>query len=153
MPFPRSVHLTPRLEVDRKHIAIDHVLTILSLDQKGQPLEVISPGPQWMGSGTEGQKRKWNHIVQDENISKYYDLPRSSVAACFVDIVSPPRTSQDSPGLVSIPTSVFGDEKAEELLLQSDLEKIFGLLRRARELISRDYKPPHSRTNSETISF
>src|SRR3989442_3445195 len=78
-----ALHLTPRLEVDRKHMPIDHFFQSLSLDQNGRAIGVILSGTSMDGvQGLKAIKAEGGiTIAQDEKSAKYYDLPRSAVAA------------------------------------------------------------------------
>src|SRR5437660_11273237 len=49
-----ALHLTPRVEVDRKHMPIDHFLQSLSLDLKGRAIGVILSGTSM--DGVQGLK-------------------------------------------------------------------------------------------------
>src|SRR5467141_2611496 len=139
-----ALHLTPRLEVDRKHMPIDHFLESLSLDQKGRAIGVILSGTSMDGvQGLKAIKAEGGiTIAQDEKSAKYYDLPRSAVAAGFVDIILAPKDiAQELTRISEHPYVPYLEtEKAEELLPQSDLEKIFGLLRRGKGVDFTDYK-------------
>src|SRR6267143_1186593 len=139
-----ALHLTPRLEVDRKHMPIDHFLESLSLDQKGRAIGVILSGTSMDGvQGLKAIKAEGGiTIAQDEKSAKYYDLPRSAVAAGFVDIILAPKDiAQELTRISEHPYVPYLEtEKAEELLPQSDLEKIFGLLRRGKGVDFSDYK-------------
>src|SRR3989441_5429650 len=88
-----ALHLTPRVEVDRKHMPIDHFLQSLSLDQKGRAIGVILSGTSMDGvQGLKAIKAEGGiTIAQDEKSAKYYDLPRSAVAAGLVDIILAPK--------------------------------------------------------------
>ncbi|TMI36420.1 ATPase, partial [Candidatus Bathyarchaeota archaeon] len=81
-------------------------------------------------------------IAQDEQSAKYYDLPRSAVAAGCVDLVLRPEDiAQELVKLSRHPYVPYLEtEGAENLLPQSDLEKIFGLLRKATKVDFADYK-------------
>src|SRR5467141_4458683 len=139
-----ALHLTPRLEVDRKHMPIDHFLESLSLDQKGRAIGVILSGTSMDGvQGLKAIKAEGGiTIAQDEKSAKYYDLPRSAVAAGFVDIIlAPKEIAQELTRISEHPYVPYLEtEKAEELLPQSDLEKIFSLLRRGKGVDFTNYK-------------
>src|SRR5467141_1961518 len=139
-----ALHLTPRVEVDRKHMPIDLFLQSLSQDQKGRAIGVILSGTSMDGvQGLKAIKAEGGiTIAQDEKSAKYYDLPRSAVAAGFVDIVLAPKDiAQELTRISEHPYVPYLEtEKAEELLPQSDLEKIFGLLRRGKGVDFTDYK-------------
>ncbi|HYU55275.1 MAG TPA: chemotaxis protein CheB [Candidatus Dormibacteraeota bacterium] len=139
-----ALHLTPRVEVDRKHMPIDHFLQSLSLDQKGRAIGVILSGTSMDGvQGLKAIKAEGGiTIAQDEKSAKYYDLPRSAVAAGFVDIIlAPKEIAQELTRISEHPYVPYLEtDKAEELLPQSDLEKIFSLLRRGKGVDFTDYK-------------
>src|SRR5438034_10234642 len=77
-----ALHLTPRLEVDRKHMPIDHFLQSLSLDQNRRAIPDILSGTSMDGvQGLTAIKAEGAiTIAQDEKQAKYYDLPRRAVA-------------------------------------------------------------------------
>src|SRR2546430_17377636 len=81
-------------------------------------------------------------IAQDERSAKYYDLPRSAVAARCVDIIlAPKEIAQELTKISEHPYVPYLEtEKEEELLPQSDLEKTFSLLRRGTALDFTAYK-------------
>jgi len=138
-----ALHLTPRVEVDRKHMPIDHFFQSLSLDQNGRAIGVILSGTSMDGvQGLKAIKAEGGiTIAQDEKSAKYYDLPRSAVAAGFVDLVlAPKEIAQELTKISEHPYVPYLEtEKAEELLPQSDLEKI---------LISPTTNTPQSRDES-----
>src|SRR5437016_3613385 len=72
---------------------IDHVFQSLSLDQNGRAIGVILSGTSMDGvQGLKAIKAEGGiTIAQDEKSAKYYDLPRSAVAAGFVDLVLAPK--------------------------------------------------------------
>src|SRR6266480_4504412 len=139
-----ALHLTPRVEVDRKHMPIDLFLQSLSLDQKGRAIGVILSGTSMDGvQGLKAIKAEGGiTIAQDEKSAKYYDLPRSAVAAGFVDLIlAPKEIAQELTKISEHPYVPYLEtEKAEELLPQSDLEKIFSLLRKGKGVDFTDYK-------------
>src|SRR5437899_8830250 len=139
-----ALHLTPRVEVDRKHMHIDHFFQSLSLDQNGRAIGVILSGTSMDGvQGLKAIKAEGGiTIAQDEKSAKYYDLPRSAVAAGFVDLVlAPKEIAQELTKISEHPYVPYLEtEKAEELLPQSDLEKIFSLLRKGKGVDFTDYK-------------
>ncbi len=139
-----ALHLTPRVEVDRKHMPIDHFFQSLSLDQNGRAIGVILSGTSMDGvQGLKAIKAEGGiTIAQDEKSAKYYDLPRSAVAAGFVDLVlAPKEIAQELTKISEHPYVPYLEtEKAEELLPQSDLEKIFSLLRKGKGVDFTDYK-------------
>src|SRR3989449_4037997 len=124
-----ALYLTPRVDVDRKHMPIDHFLQSLSLDQKGRAVAVILSGTSMDGvQGLKAIKAEGGiTIAQDEKSAKYYDLPRSAVAAGFVDLIlAPKEIAQELTKISEHPYVPYLEtEKAEELLPHSDLEKIF----------------------------
>ncbi|TMI35764.1 chemotaxis protein CheR [Candidatus Bathyarchaeota archaeon] len=140
----RVLHLTPRIEVDGKHMPIDHFLLSLAKDQKSRAIGVILSGTSMDGiQGLRAIKDEGGiTIAQDEQSAKYYDLPRSAVAAGCVDLVLRPEDiAQELVKLSRHPYVPYLEtEGAENLLPQSDLEKIFGLLRKATKVDFADYK-------------
>src|SRR5438093_12876262 len=88
-----ALHLTPRVEVDSKHMPIDHFLQSLSLDQKGRAIAVILSGTSMDGvQGLTAIKADGGiTIAQDETSAKYYELLRSGIAACYVDLILAPK--------------------------------------------------------------
>jgi two-component system CheB/CheR fusion protein len=139
-----TLHLTPRVEVDRKHMPIDRFFESLSLDQKGRAIAVILSGTSIDGvQGLKAIKAEGGiTIAQDEKTAKYYDLPRSAVASGSVDLIlAPKEIAQELTKISEHPYVPYLEtKKAEELLPQSDLEKIFSLLRRGKGVDFTDYK-------------
>src|SRR3989454_6701802 len=139
-----ALYLTPRVDVDRKHMPIDHFLQSLSLDQKGRAVAVILSGTSMDGvQGLKAIKAEGGiTIAQDEKSAKYYDLPRSAVAAGCVDLILRPQDiAQELLRLSQHPYAPYLEtETAEKLLPQGDLDKIFGLLRKATGVDFADYK-------------
>ena len=140
----RVLHLTARIEVEGKHMPIDHFLLSLAKDQKSRAIGVILSGTSMDGiQGLRAIKDEGGiTIAQDEQSAKYYDLPRSAVAAGCVDLVLRPEDiAQELVKLSRHPYVPYLEtEGAENLLPQSDLEKIFGLLRKATKVDFADYK-------------
>src|SRR6184192_3745040 len=140
----RVLHLTARIEVEGKHMPIDHFLQSLAKDQKSRAIGVILSGTSMDGiQGLRAIKEEGGiTIAQDEQSAKYYDLPRSAVAAGCVDLVLRPQDiAQELVKLSRHPYVPYLEtEGAENLLPQSDLEKIFGLLRKATGVDFADYK-------------
>src|SRR5436305_1349510 len=140
----RVLHLTARIEVEGKHMPIDHFLQSLAKDQKSRAIGVILSGTSMDGiQGLRAIKDEGGiTIAQDEQSAKYYDLPRSAVAAGCVDLVLRPEDiAQELVKLSRHPYVPYLEtEGAENLLPQSDLEKIFGLLRKATKVDFADYK-------------
>ncbi|OLB47461.1 hypothetical protein AUI07_01055 [archaeon 13_2_20CM_2_53_6] len=140
----RVLHLTARVEVEGKHMPIDHFLLSLAKDQKSRAIGVILSGTSMDGiQGLRAIKDEGGiTIAQDEQSAKYYDLPRSAVAAGCVDLVLRPQDiAQELVKLSRHPYVPYLEtEGAENLLPQSDLEKIFGLLRKATRVDFADYK-------------
>jgi len=139
----RVLHLTPRVEVGR-HTPIDQFLESLAQDQKGRAIGVILSGTSMDGiRGLRAIKDEGGiTIAQDEKSAKYYDLPRSAVAAGCVDLILRPQDiAQELVKLSQHPYVPYLEtETAEKLLPQSDLDKIFGLLRKATGVDFADYK-------------
>ena len=139
-----TLHLTPRVEVDRKHMPIDRFFESLSLDQKGRAIAVILSGTSIDGvQGLKAIKAEGGiTIAQDEKTAKYYDLPRSAVASGTVDLIlAPKEIAQELTKISEHPYVPYLEtKKAEELLPQSDLEKIFSLLRRGKGVDFTNYK-------------
>lgn len=139
-----ALHLAPRVEVDRRHMPIDLFLQSLSLDQKGRAIAVILSGTSLDGvQGLKAIKAEGGiTIAQDEKSAKYYDLPRSAVAAGYVDLIlAPNEIARELTKLSEHPYVPYLEtEKAEELLPQTDLEKIFSLLRKGKGVDFTDYK-------------
>ena len=123
---------------------IDHFLLSLAKDQKSRAIGVILSGTSMDGiQGLRAIKDEGGiTIAQDEQSAKYYDLPRSAVAAGCVDLVLRPEDiAQELVKLSRHPYVLYLEtEGAENLLPQSDLEKIFGLLRKATKVDFADYK-------------
>ena len=139
----RVLYLTPRVEVGR-HTPIDQFLESLAQDQKGRAIGVILSGTSMDGiHGLRAIKDEGGiTIAQDEKSAKYYDLPRSAVAAGCVDLILRPQDiAQELVKLSQHPYVPYLEtETAEKLLPQSDLDKIFGLLRKATGVDFADYK-------------
>jgi len=140
----RVLHLTSRVEVEGKHMPIDHFLQSLAEDQKTRAIGVILSGTSMDGiQGLRAIKDEGGiTIAQDEKSAKYYDLPRSAVAAGCVDLVlRPEEIAQELVKLSQHPYVPYLEtERVENLLPQSDLDKIFGLLRKATGVDFADYK-------------
>jgi two-component system CheB/CheR fusion protein len=140
----RVLHLTPRVDVDRKHTPIDEFMQSLAQDQKSRAIGIILSGTSV--DGVQGLKAIKDEggitIAQDEKSAKYYDLPRSAVAAGCVDLVLRPKDmAQELVKLSQHPYVPYLEtEKAEQLLPQTALEKIFSLLRKATGVDFTDYK-------------
>src|SRR5438876_8540465 len=132
------------MEVNHKQMPIDHFLQSLSLDQNGRAIGVILSGTSMDGvQGLKAIKAEGGiTIAQDEKSAKYYDLPRSAVASGFVDLIlAPKEIAQELTKISEHPYVPYLEtEKAEELLPQSDLEKIFSLLRKGKGVDFTDYK-------------
>ena len=140
----RVLHLTPRVEVDRRHTPIDQFLVSLALQEKSRAIGIILSGTSMDGiHGLRAIKDEGGiTIAQDEKSAKYYDLPRSAVAAGCVDLILRPQDiAQELVRLSQHPYVPYLEtETAEKLLPQSDLDKIFGLLRKATGVDFADYK-------------
>ena len=140
----RVLHLTPRSEVDRRHTPIDGFLESLAQDQKSRAIGIILSGTSMDGiHGLRAIKDEGGiTIAQDEKSAKYYDLPRSAVAAGCVDLILRPQDiAQELVKLSQHPYVPYLEtETAEKLLPQNDLDKIFGLLRKATGVDFADYK-------------
>ena len=140
----RVLHLTPRVEVDRRHTPIDQFLASLALQEKSRAIGIILSGTSMDGiHGLRAIKDEGGiTIAQDEKSAKYYDLPRSAVAAGCVDLILRPQDiAQELVRLSQHPYVPYLEtETAEKLLPQSDLDKIFGLLRKATGVDFADYK-------------
>ena len=138
------LHLTPRDEVDRKHTPIDRFLESLAQDKKSRAIGIILSGTSSDGiHGLKAIKAEGGiTIAQDEKSAKYSDLPRSAVAAGCVDLILRPQDiAQELVKLSQHPYVPYLEtETAEKLLPQSDLDKIFGLLRKATKVDFADYK-------------
>jgi len=139
----RVLYLTPRVEVGR-HTPIDQFLESLAQDQKSRAIGVILSGTSMDGiHGLRAIKDEGGiTIAQDEKSAKYYDLPRSAVAAGCVDLILRPQDiAQELVKLSQHPYVPYLEtETAEKLLPQNDLDKIFGLLRKATGVDFADYK-------------
>src|SRR3989442_14235891 len=140
----RVLQLTPRVEVNRRHTPIDHFLESLAEDQKGKAIGIILSGTSMDGiHGLRAIKDEGGiTIAQDEKSAKYYDLPRSAVAAGCVDLILRPQDiSQELVRLSLHPYVPYLEtETAEELLPQSDLAKISGDLRKTTGVAFAVYK-------------
>jgi len=140
----RVLHLTPRVEVDRRHTPIDQFLASLALQEKSRAIGIILSGTSMDGiHGLRAIKDEGGiTIAQDEKSAKYYDLPRSAVAAGCVDLILRPQDiAKELVRLSQHPYVPYLEtETAEKLLPQSDLDKIFGLLRKATGVDFADYK-------------
>src|SRR3989449_5996486 len=140
----RVLHLTPRVEVDRRHTPIDRFLESLAQDKKSRAIGIILSGTSSDGiHGLKAIKAEGGiTIAQDEKSAKYSDLPRSAVAAGCVDLILRPQDiAQELVKLSQHPYVPYLEtETAEKLLPQSDLDKIFGLLRKATGVDFADYK-------------
>ncbi len=138
------LHLTPRVDADHKHTPIDTFLESLAQDQKSRAIGVILSGTSMDGiHGLKAIKDEGGiTIAQDEKSAKYYDLPRSAVAAGVVDLILRPHDiAQELVKLSKHPYVPFLEtETAEKLLPQTDLDKIFGLLRKATGVDFAEYK-------------
>ena len=145
MTISRHVlHLTPRLDADHKHTPIDTFLESLAQDQKSRAIGIILSGTSMDGiRGLRAIKDEGGiTIAQDEKSAKYYDLPRSAVAAGVVDLILRPHDiAQELVKLSKHPYVPYLEtETAEKLLPQTDLDKIFGLLRKATGVDFAEYK-------------
>jgi len=145
MTISRHVlRLTPRVDADRKHTPIDIFLESLAQDQKSRAIGVILSGTSMDGiHGLRAIKDEGGiTIAQDEKSAKYYDLPRSAVAAGVVDLILRPHDiAQELVKLSKHPYVPYLEtETAEKLLPQTDLDKIFGLLRKATGVDFAEYK-------------
>src|SRR2546426_2508944 len=140
----RVLHLTPRVEVDRRHTPIDRFLESLALEEKSRAIGIILSGTSMDGiHGLRAIKDEGGiTIAQDEKSAKYYDLPRSAVAAGCDDLILRPQDIAQELVKLSLHPYVpyLETETAEKLLPQSDLDKIFGLLRKATGVDFADYK-------------
>ena len=138
------LHLTPRVDADHKHTPIDTFLESLAQDQKSRAIGVILSGTSMDGiHGLKAIKDEGGiTIAQDEKSAKYYDLPRSAVAAGVVDLILRPHDiAQELVKLSKHPYVPYLEtETAEKLLPQTDLDKIFGLLRKATGVDFAEYK-------------
>src|SRR5438309_3681606 len=140
----RVLHLTPRVEGDRKHTPIDRFLESLALQEKSRAIGIILSGTSMDGiHGLRAIKDEGGiTIAQDEKSAKYYDIPRSAVAAGCVDLILRPQDiAQELLRLSQHPYVPYLEtETVEKLLPQNDLDKIFGLLRKATGVDFADYK-------------
>jgi len=140
----RVLHVTPRVEVDHKHTPIDDFLQSLAQDQKNRAIGIILSGTSVDGiRGLRAIKDEGGiTIAQDEKSAKYYDLPRSAVAAGCVDLVlRPPDIAKELAKLSRHPYVPYLEtERAEKLLPQNALGKIFSLLRKSTGVDFTNYK-------------
>src|SRR5277367_2797616 len=89
----QTLHLSPREELRGMHMSVDHFMRALA-DQKGNR----AVGVILSGSGTDGtlgmseiQAHGGVTFAQDETSAKYDGMPRSAVAAGYVDFVLSPK--------------------------------------------------------------
>jgi two-component system, chemotaxis family, CheB/CheR fusion protein len=140
----RVLHLTPRVDIERKQAPIDNFLQSLAQDQKSRAIGILLSGTSVDGiHGLRTIKDEGGiTIAQDEKSAKYYDLPRSAVAAGCVDLVLQPQDiAHELVKLSQHPYVPYLEtEQAEGLLPPSDLDKIITLLRKATRVDFAHYK-------------
>src|SRR5207245_11631408 len=112
---------------------IDQFLESLALQEKSRAIGIILSGTSMDGiHGLRAIKDEGGiTMAQDEKSAKYYDLPRSAVAAGCVELILRPQDIAQALRRMSQHPYVpyLETETAEKLLPQSDLDKIFGQLR------------------------
>src|SRR5579859_5535319 len=86
------LHLVPRSPGRAPHLAIDHFLTSLAVDQKFRGIGIILSGSS--SDGTLGMKAIKAEggitFAQDKSSSRFSAMPNSAVDAGYVDFVLPP---------------------------------------------------------------
>jgi len=87
------LHLMPRAATHGQHLPIDYFLRSLAEDQKSRAIGVILSGTASDGAlGLKAIKADGGiTFAQDEKTAKYDGMPRSAIAAGYVDFILPPE--------------------------------------------------------------
>ncbi len=142
------LRLMPRSEGHgQPHMPIDHFLRSLAEDQRSKAIGVILSGTASDGAlGLKAIKVEGGiTFAQDEATAKYHGMPRSAIAAGYVDFILPPREIASELARIGRHPYVnrVKPEKVEELLAddESNFNRILHLLRRATGVDFNYYKP------------
>ncbi len=131
------LHLMPRPATLGQHMPIDYFLRSLAEDQKSTAIGVILSGTASDGAlGLKAIKAEGGiTFAQDEKTAKYDGMPRSAIAAGYVDfILAPDKIAKELARLGRHPyVSHVKVERAGELLAEDgdDFNKILIVLRAA----------------------
>ncbi|MGH7453181.1 MAG: chemotaxis protein CheB, partial [bacterium] len=141
------LRLLPRLEGHgQQHMPIDHFLRSLAEDQKSRAIGVILSGTASDGAlGLKAIKAESGiTFAQDEATAKYHGMPRSAIAAGYVDFILPPAAiAQELARTGRHPyVNRFKPEGLGELSEdESNFNKILALVRSATGVDFTYYKP------------
>lgn len=130
----RKLCLMPRGEAE-PHMPVDYFFRSLASDQGSKAIGVVLSGTASDGAlGLKAIKGEGGiTFAQDEETAKYYGMPRSAVAAGYVDFVLPPAAIAEEIGKISKHPYVSHVEiaKPEKILPTSGetLDKIIIILR------------------------
>src|SRR5208282_1923934 len=133
----QTLHLSPREESRGMHMSVDHFMRALAEQMQNRAIGVILSG-----SGTDGtlglseiQAHGGVTFAQDEASAKYDGMPRSAVAAGYVDYVLSPKGIAKELARIASHPYVARDtlpQAAEAVPAASaGLSSIFQILRRA----------------------
>ena len=126
----------------RPHMPIDTFLQSLADDQGSRAIGVILSGTASDGAlGTRAVKNEGGMTFAQDESARFDGMPRSAVAAGSIDFVLDPR--EIAKELIRIAQHPYIAETADpaKRLPQSDLSKLFALLKSAHEIDFTQYKP------------
>lgn len=131
----RKLILMPRDDANEKHMPVDYFLYSLARDHGSRSMGVVLSGTASDGAlGLKAIKAAGGiTFAQDENTAKYYGMPRSAIAAGYVDfIMSPEAIARELARIGKHPylnrTSVVKKAKGTPMV-EGVLNKIIILLR------------------------
>src|ERR1039458_4621062 len=87
-----TLRLTPRKPRSGQQLPIDFFLTSLAEDRKDQAIGVILSGSAYDGTlGLKAIKAEGGFTFAQDETAKYDSMPKSAIAAGYVDIILPPQ--------------------------------------------------------------
>ncbi len=142
-----GLRLLPRPEGHgQQHMPIDHFLRSLAEDQKSRAIGVILSGTASDGAlGLKAIKAEGGiTFAQDEATAKYHGMPRSAIAAGYVDFILPPNAIAQEltrigrhPYVNRVKPESLGELSEDE----TNFNKILAFLRSATSVDFTHYKP------------
>ena len=133
-----TLHLGPREESHGAHMSVDHFMRSLAEQKGNRAIGVILSGSG--SDGTLGMGEIQAHggvtFAQDDETAKYDGMPRSAVAAGYVDYILPPKGIAKELGRIArhpyLERQTKSDAGAEASPVSgTGLNTIFQILRRA----------------------
>jgi two-component system CheB/CheR fusion protein len=141
------LELEPRPEERGAPRPIDYFLHSLAADRKAAAIGVILSGADSDGAlGLQAIREEGGiAIVQTESSAKHPDMPRAALAAGSVDLILSPEEMGDALGRIERHPSLTGHDlpgvAAKSHADETQLDRIFALIRTASGIDFRGYKP------------